>query len=179
MFQNVCLSWLVQSNGQKEYFYCDCSKWIAVWPWHNTSIYPSLWRYCFEEFFVTELQDRYDIICAPNDYETANKTGYDSVKSGVGRPIPKGSTTDALKSLCVGLNFMFTWFKYLEDNYVWHFRSYYENMEQLFKKIPLTNPEPTPQDFRYKQKLDLSDIGGKCYAEKWINLYQLFKGFIY
>ena len=68
----------------------------------------------FKEWFGTACKDRYDIICAVNDYKIENKSVYDSVRNGGRRPVPKGSTTDVLQYLSFILKFMDTWFKTLD-----------------------------------------------------------------
>ena len=64
--------------------------------WHNTTICTNLCGSLKKRLFGTANQDRYDIIRAIFYYETANKTVSDSVISGGGRPIPRGSTTDVI-----------------------------------------------------------------------------------
>ena len=59
MFQNVRLSWLVQSSGQKEYFLIVIVQ-IGLQCGLGTihKYIPVCEDIFFEEFFVTELQDR-------------------------------------------------------------------------------------------------------------------------
>ena len=67
-----------------------------------------MWESVFEELFVTARQDRYNIICSLNHYKAVNKASSDYISSGGGISITKVSINDALKFICVSLNFIET-----------------------------------------------------------------------
>ena len=62
----------------------------------------------FEEFFVTDHQDRYDLMCGLHAYYKENDKSTDEKHFCGGRPIPDDSTTISLVSLCVSNNFIDT-----------------------------------------------------------------------
>ena len=55
-------------------------------------------------------------MCSVRAYITEIRTSSGSIISGSGRPIPDTSTTDALKYLCISINFLVSWFKSLGHN---------------------------------------------------------------
>ena len=56
-------------------------------------------------------------MCEIRAYETEKRTNYDSVISGGENPITDTSTTDALKYICVIIEFINSWLKSLEVYY--------------------------------------------------------------
>ena len=63
----------------------------------------------FEEFFVTDHQDRYDLMCGLHAYYKENDKSTDEKHFCGGRPIPDDSTKVSLVYLCVSINFIDTW----------------------------------------------------------------------
>ena len=39
-----------------------CLHWVHNGPWYNVTIYPILCSVIFEDFYATEIQDRYKLI---------------------------------------------------------------------------------------------------------------------
>ena len=81
-----------------------------------------------------------------------------------GIPLPDDSTTDYLNSLSVIINSIDTSLKDLYSNFAWRCTTYQYKTEELFANISTTNPTPTPEYFKKKYKLLLTDIGGMCYG---------------
>ena len=72
-----------------------------------------------QDIFISARHDKYATMCAMILYETSHKKSLDYVRSGGGRPIPDTSNTDALKPLCIIINFMYSGLKSLEVHYAW------------------------------------------------------------
>ena len=62
--------------------------------------------------FFTACQDRCALMCDHTAYDKIHYNYYNFVSSGSGILLPKHSTIDALKYLCVGLKFIDTWVKH-------------------------------------------------------------------
>ena len=60
----------------------------------------------FEKFIRIAITDRYNIMCSIDAHEKKNPQQHDDGSSGGGYPIPLNSTTEALVSLIVTINFI-------------------------------------------------------------------------
>ena len=69
------------------------------------------------------------------------------MSSGGDKPLPYGSTTDALKSLCDKLNFIGIWLPTFERNYVWICNKY-KKMKDFSKQVTLTMTDFKPDNFK-------------------------------
>ena len=78
--------------------------WIENGTWNNQSIFQYFGGSVFGYFFVTVCTVIYALMCKMGAYET-EKPSYDSMRSVDGRPNPATSVTDALKPLCISINF--------------------------------------------------------------------------
>ena len=110
--------------------------------------------------------DRYALICDFNLHDTINNKSSDYVSSGGGKQVCTYSTIDAPKSLCDGFNFIDTWLKKLETNYVRHVQAYYDKMKEGLKNITNKKTEQPPEDNKKKCKMLMTNIGGQWYSEK-------------
>ena len=70
---------------------------------------------------------------------------YDTV-SGGNRSTPKNSTTSALESLGVTLNFIYCRLKEFHHNYQVRWKIYDDYLKNLFKQIPTKKPKPLSLD---------------------------------
>ena len=63
----------------------------------------------FEYVFTTAQKEIYAIICSVNAYHKLHTPSFNSVSSWCGKPIPDGSTEDALNYLCNTSNLIYVW----------------------------------------------------------------------
>ena len=82
------------------------------------------------------------------------------------RMMPAYSTMDALKYICVTINYLNSWNKLLEVSYDWCCQEYYDTMNDFFKKFSTILPVKTYSCFKEKRQLHFVEIGGKGYVDK-------------
>ena len=89
MFHHVGLSWMIAT---KEQYYFSVDKHhgelCAGGPCFNETVYQNLHGHLFEEFFVTELQYRYDIMCVLYAYKKCKDISTGATYFHGGRPLP-------------------------------------------------------------------------------------------
>ena len=106
-------------------------------------------------------------MCFVDAHDKLHTTYYGSLSSGSGSPLPDGSTTYMMKSLCNTFNFIDIWLQKFEINCVLHWDSYKEKINELFKNIPQTLPITKPCEFKKKLHSLLTEIGGKFYVNEF------------
>ena len=110
VFLHVGLYWLIQPKEQVNFYFDQkFTSWIHDGPWYDTKHLSHFFGSHFEILFTTALQDRYEFMSSIKEYIKLHATCSDYVSSGGGRPLPYGSTTDALKPLCNILNLIDIW----------------------------------------------------------------------
>ena len=118
----------------------------------------------FEEYFTTSKRDKYNILCSIEAHEKNQKSVNkhkpinDKKSSGGDKPLSPNSTEESLKIFCLTLNFTDSWLKQFKTNYLSQTKIYCEERHKLFKKKPISLPEP--DDCKNKRQLLLTDIGG-------------------
>ena len=102
-------------------------------PWYITAICNKLHGELFEVFIINARTDKYHIICYIDAYGKYHQSSsFDDVSSGGGCPLTKHSTTEALESLGITIDFIGCWLKSLEYNFLERCNLYTRNMEELF-----------------------------------------------
>ena len=97
-------------------------------------------------------------MCSIEAHKKEQKYATDEVSSGGTRPLPSNSTQYGLIYFGLTINFTESWLNYFKYVYLCQKTMYCEEMHDLFKKIPVTLPEP----YYYKNRIQLllTDIGG-------------------
>ena len=91
-------------------------------------------------------------MCSINAHEKMHPTGSGDTSSGGVRPLPYYSTVDMLVSIVITLNFIVSWVQSFKTNYLLRKRLYGEKMREFFNNIPVTIPQPKPDDYKNKIK---------------------------
>ena len=87
-----------------------------------------------------------------------------SVSSGGDRPLPYGSTTITLKSLCNTLKLIYIWLQKFDTNYVWHCNDYNEINMSFLRRLPIFFLNPSLITPRKKPALS-TEIWGNWYVK--------------
>ena len=90
---------------------CPC--WFQHGPWYNFNIYERLCCVTFEVFYLTEIQDRYELICALDSHDKQEDRCCGSTNSLGGRYFPNTYSKMAPKLIGDKINFIESWLKML------------------------------------------------------------------
>ena len=108
VFNHVGLYWIIKKKI-KFYFEDHCTNCILNGPWYNTTICSQLHGSSFEDYDTTARKYSYNLMCYIENYEIMHSTGNDDTCSGGGRPLKNESRIDALVSLWITLNLIYSW----------------------------------------------------------------------
>ena len=97
--------------------YVKVSQQIDKGSWYNTTIFKKLNGQIFEDYFKTLCKDRYELMCAINDYDKYNVPIPDDTSTGSGRSMKGMSSKEALFSLGQTINFIENWLQCFEVSY--------------------------------------------------------------
>ena len=109
-------------------------------------------------------------MCYIDANEKENPSEYDDGSSGGGFILPLNSTTEAIVSLSAKIYFIGCWLQGLEHTFLEICNMYYETMTKLFQKIPVELTKPPSH--KEKLQLLLHAIGGDCFMEKRMRIFQ-------
>ena len=137
MFHHVGLSWMIATK-EKYYFAADenddesCTGRL----WFNETNFQSLHVPLFDELFVTELQNRYNITCGLHAYDKRKYLSTGTTYFHGGQTLLKGSNKNPLISLCVAIKFLENLINKLEKKIVWRCLTYQNKTNEIFQNIP-------------------------------------------
>ena len=110
-----------QHKSDSDEHYIECCTGV---PWFNQNICKNLHGPIFEELFVTERQEIYDLMCGLHTYDNKNHKSTDAIKFGGERPLTEYSTINHLVSICVIIKFIEYWLNTLAICFAWHCCAY-------------------------------------------------------
>ena len=103
-------------------------------------IWYQLRDHTFEDYFTTGRKNRYELLCAIDAYNKVRTLGPEDSSSGGVIPLPSTLSIDALESLGHTPKFIHNFFQYFIDNYEVRNFLHKENIQELFREIPLSLP---------------------------------------
>ena len=110
--------------------------------WYNTSICKKLHGTVFEEFIRNARNDRYNLMCSIDAHEKQQPSSFDDGNGSGGNTLPSSSRTEALVSISAIIDLIYCWMQGLEYNLLERSNMYFENMKNIFQKIPVKLPKP-------------------------------------
>ena len=102
-------------------------------------------------------------MCSIDEHEEQRPSSFYDGSSSGGNYLQSNSTTEALVSLGSTINFICFWLQGLEQNSLERSNMFFENMKNMFQKIPVELPKLLSH--KGKSQSLLHDIGGDWYMK--------------